>query len=314
MVVGTAKISSLIREEKGTVIVLMACAMMALVGFASLVTDAGLLYLNKVKLANAIDSAVLAGVQELPGDPENALDVANSYATINGTAEGEVTFTVAADHKSITGIGTRRVELVFARIMGMERSNVTARARANIAPVTSVFGAAPFGVIEDDFTYGEVIVLKEGAGDGQHKGWFGALSLGGTGANRYRTNIENGYNGEIKINDIIPTESGNMSGPTREGIEERINACHHVPQCTFNSFDKDCSRILLIPIVVINQINPGGHIASVKVVGFGAFLVDSYVGNGKDNEVKGSFIRYVIPDKNSSQGPDFGLYGSQLCE
>lgn len=309
-----AKILSLIKDEKGTVMALVACAMVALVGFTSLVTDAGLLYLNKVKLANAIDSAVLAGVQELPGDPESALNAANSYATMNGAVEGEAAFEIADDNSSITGVGQRQVELVLARIMGMEKSDVNARARASIAPVTAVRGAAPFGVIEDSFEFGEEIVLKEGAGDGQHKGWFGALRLGGNGASVYRDNIKNGYAGEINVDDVIETESGNMSGPTGDGVNYRIDQCHHVPECTFDSFNKDCSRILLVPIVVVNEINPGGHVKSVKVVGFGAFFVDGHVGSGQDNEVKGSFIRYVIPDKNSSQGTDFGLYGSQLVE
>ncbi|MEN6324927.1 MAG: Tad domain-containing protein [Syntrophomonas sp.] len=308
------KIAKLIKDEQGTVMILVACAMLALVGITSLVTDAGLLYLNKVKLSNAIDSAVLAGVQELPGNPESALDVTKTYAAMNGVSEGEAIFEIAEDNKTITGVGQRQVGLVFAKIMGITTSNVNARARASIAPVTAVVGTAPVGVIEDSFNYGEEIILKEGAGDGLHKGWFGALSLGGTGADVYSTNIEAGYNQEIKVNDIINTETGNMSEPTKKGIEYRINECHHVPECTFDSFNRNCSRILLVPIVVINEITDGGHINSVKVVGFGAFFVNSYVGQGNDNEVKGSFIRYVIPDKNSSQGADFGLYGSQLCE
>ncbi|MEN6460379.1 MAG: Tad domain-containing protein [Syntrophomonas sp.] len=308
------KIINLIRDEKGTVMVLVACAMIALLGFTSLVTDTGLLILNKVKLTNAIDSAVLAGVQELPDDPTGALNVANSYAAMNGAAEGEATFQIADNNTSIIGASQRQVKLVFAKIMGINTSDVKAQAKARIAPVTGMTGAAPLGVIEDDFQFGQEIVLKEGSGDNQQKGWFSALSLGLTGADIFRTNLKNGYNGEIKVNDIINTETGNMSEPTRAGIAYHIDECHHVPECTFNSFDRNCSRILLVPIVTVNEITSGGHIDSIKVVGFGAFFVDSYIGNGQDNEIKGSFIHYVIPDKSSTQGRNFGLYGSQLCE
>jgi hypothetical protein len=198
--------------------------------------------------------------------------------------------------------------------MGVTSGKVHGSAAARVAPVTAARGVVPFGVLEDNFEFGQQVILKQGAGDGEHKGWFGALSLGGSGANIYRENIENGYQRVIRIGDIIATESGNMSGPTQEGVNYRIASCHHVPECSPLGFDPGCSRIVLVPIVIPVNVNPGNHTFDVKVVGFGAFLLDAFVGNGNENQVSGAFIQYVSQQETETDGPDFGLFGSELYE
>ena len=75
-----------LRCRKGAVIVLMAAAVVGLTGMAALAVDAGMLYLNKYQLANAADAAALAGGQELPGRPDQAVSTASGIAAANGNA------------------------------------------------------------------------------------------------------------------------------------------------------------------------------------------------------------------------------------
>lgn len=301
-------------SEKGSVSTLVALLMLVLIGSLALVTDAGVLYINQGKMLNALDSAVLAGVRELPANPQGALLIANNYGSINGLSSEETSFQLDSDQHSISGYANRQVELCFARALGINRKTVEVKAKARIAPISSTGGVVPFGVIEDDFTFGEVITLKEGAGDQEYNGWFGALSLGGTGAHIYRDNIKYGYPETISIGDIISIENGDMSGPTKAGVEYRIDQCPHTPQCSIGSFVEGCPRILIVPIINVETFNESGHPFTVKVKGFGAFLVDAYIGNGNENLVCGAFIQYVIPGKPSSDAGDFGLYGVQLIE
>src|SRR5690606_21957458 len=72
------------RNEKGSALFLTAIAMVVLLGFAALVTDVGLLYLNRYQLANAADAAALAGVQELPWSSWSAERRALAYGELNG--------------------------------------------------------------------------------------------------------------------------------------------------------------------------------------------------------------------------------------
>lgn len=303
-------IKKLLKGEKGAVTVLMAAAMVALVGIMALVTDAGFLFLNRTKMSNALDCAVLAGVQELPEGPDKAIQTALSYAQNNGLASDEVIFDLNLENYVLTGQATRNVDLFFARVLGFSDADVFAQSKARITTISEVEGIAPFGVLAQNYTYGEEIILKSGPTDNLFPGWFNALSLGNTGGDAYRKNIANGYSGAVKIGQFIPFENGNMSGPTKQGIKDLTSRCNHIPQCTFHSYNDNCPRIIIVPLLKIEGTTPVGG----EVLGFGAFFVDSYVGTGNENEVKGSFIRYVVPGKaDETLNTDYGVYSAQLC-
>lgn len=308
------KIASLTRDERGSALVLVALAIVALLGFTALTVDTGILLLNKSRVANAVDSAVLAGAQELPVDPDGALEVARQYAIENGIETGEAAFSVSGDNLELHGEALRSVGLFFARVLGFNQGEVGVHAAARVGPLGSGTGCVPLGVIKEDFQFGQQYTLKEGAGDGQHKGWFGCLELGGSGANVYRDNIKFGYDGEIEVGDIIDVKHGNNSGPTSQGISYRINQCDHTPQCSISHFEKSCPRVMLVPIVVPEEVNPGGAVQTVRVVGFGAFLVDKVPGSGKENEVTGYFIRMVTTGAIDPNAENVGVYGVELFE
>jgi Flp pilus assembly protein TadG len=73
--------------------------------------------------------------------------------------------------------------------------------------------------------YGLQLTLKLGSSEGRlSSGWFLALDLPnpdgspGSGATDYRNNIKNCNGTVFKIGDSVPTETGNMIGPTGQGI------------------------------------------------------------------------------------------------
>lgn len=300
-------------NESGSALVLVLLLMVVLLGFSALVTDAGRIYINKAKMASAMDSAVLAGVQELPDHPDQAIAAATNYAVLNGVPAQEVSIEVDDQNRTISATANRQLGLFFARALGIQTADLSAHAKARIASVSAAKGVVPFGILEGDLLFGQEMILKEGGGDGD-TGWYNALSLGGNGASTYLENIKYGYSEEINAGLIVPTESGNMSGPTSEGVNYRNSLCHHVPRCTIDHFAEGCARILIIPVIRIADMNDRGNVSFVEVVGFAAFLVDQYVGHGNDNEVRGTFIKYVIPGKTSDNIGDFGLYACKLTE
>jgi len=308
----------IIIEEKGSVAALIAIFMIVLLGSCALAIDQGLIYINRMKMIHALDSAVMAGAQELPGDPIAAETVARDYAYMNGLNADEVSFSVAADKKSISGTATREVELSFSKVMDLHTASVHVASKAKIAPISSAMGVVPFGILEDDYALGELVVLKEGSDDKLYPGWFGALRLGGNGADVYRNNVMYGYQAEVSIGEVdaleVEIEPGNMWGPTRDGVLYRIGECQHSPACTVNSFVKGCPRICIVPIVNIESTNPAGKPITVRVVGFAAFFLENFVGNDGSNEILGRFVNYVIPGKTNENLNSYGLYGVKLCE
>lgn len=90
----------------------------------------------------------------------------------------------------------------------------------------------PWGVVksgEDEnfgYTIGTEYVIKQSpATDPLTPGNFGCLDLDGNhggGANDYLDRIKLGYEGTISIGDLIYPETGNMAGPTIDGVNYRL--------------------------------------------------------------------------------------------
>lgn len=291
-------------DNKGNVSIILCLLITALFGFTAFAVDIGIVYAQKAKLNNAIDAAALAAVMELPNDDSKAKTVALDYLSKNNVEENEVSINISTDHKSIEINSVRNVKHLFAPIIGISNSNVQVSTKAIIAPAKSVSeGIRPFAVEAFNFSYGDLVTLKEGAGDGYH-GNYGAVSLGGTGASVFRTNALYGFSGTVSVGDYIKTETGDMAGATND-IKNYINS----EQSSFTNFPRDSIRLWTIPIVNTLVVNGSGQ---VKIVGFAEFYIEDITKKSSKIEINGRFIRYVI---NSTVDPslnDSGAYGAKL--
>ena len=295
------------KQQRGSVLVITAAMLVVLVGLTALVVDLGLLYATRVQLTNVADAAALAGVQELPRNSDGAYSSAAEYARLNGKAGDRVDIRVLSG-TTVAVKATRTVPLMFAQIFGLATCDVSGAAAARINPVSRLTGTLPFGLVQQTLVYGQVYTIKIGSGSasGNYRGNFGALALGGLGGNVFRDNIMYGADVSIQIGDWVTTETGNMVGPTRQGISYRYN---QDPTATFTTVAKDSSRILVVPVIQSLDVTGRG---AVLVVGFAALFLESphLTNNG---EVTGRFIQMVAPgDPGSDGGGDYGLYASRL--
>ncbi|GAW92837.1 Tad domain-containing protein [Calderihabitans maritimus] len=307
----------LIGEEKGSVIVLTALSMVMLLGFTALVTDIGLAYLASQKLSRSIDAAALAGAQELPGNPDRAVEIAKEYARRNGLAEELMEIQVAQDRQSLRVKAVRPVRLFFGRILGIRDSLVQKASQAEVRSLLAVRGAAPLAVKQDNFVLGRRYILKYGAGSSRREnnlgpGNFGALALGKGGADQYEENLKYGYEGWLRVGEVVDTQTGNLSGPTLRAIDYRLSLCSHARQCTPQSFYRDCPRLLIVPVFVPWKVE-GQQVKKVKITGFAAFFVEAVKGQGKESEVHGYFVE-TLASGITGHGLDFGLRGVRLAE
>lgn len=296
----------ILSNQKGAVTVLMALAIVAICGMATMVVDVGILYLNKVQVEKAADAAALAGAQELPGRPSDALLNANAYATMNGKT-GDVIQPILANNNTSLTVGIERnVQLFFANIWGIPLSNVTATATARVKNFSGGgMGIVPFGVVKQTFIFGQTYKLKLGGGGG-FDGNFQALALGGTGASVYNANLKYGYQGIFHIGDWILTETGNMSGPTSQGVAYRISLD---PTSTFDTVQNNSARIVICP--VINSFAVSGS-SNVQIAGFAAFFLEGAPAQGNNSYVYGKFRQMVLPGDISDSAINYGLYDVTL--
>ena len=293
-------------DDKGNVAIIMCLVFTGLLALSAYVLDIGIVYSEKAKLSNAIDSAALAAVFELPKGNTKAITVANDYLLKNAVQSKDAVITVSSDQKSIEIKGVRTVNHILAPIFGKNSSNIKSNTKAIIGPVKSLSnGIRPFAVEKFPFSYGDLVTLKQGAGDGYH-GNYGPVALGGSGASVFKDNALYGYKGKISVGDYIDTEPGNMAGAT-SSISKYIKS----ENSTFCTFQRDSIRLWVIPLVdslIVNGRN------QVQVIGFGQFYVEDVVSNKGKTEINGRFVKFVTNGEVDVTLQDTGLYGAKLSQ
>lgn len=291
-------------NNKGNVSIIFCLLITGLIGFTAYVADIGLIYAEKVKLSNALDSAALAAVLELPDNAADALSVAQDYLDKNGVEPSDVSIAVGADNMSIKIDGVKTVNHLFAPVIGIDSSNVKATATAVIGPAKSISsGIRPFAVQVYDFSFGTEVTLKEDSGSG-YSGNYGAVALGGQGASLFESNALYGFNGTVSVGDYIDTETGNMAGAANS-IKNYINS----ESSTFDNFPRDSVRLWTLPLVDTFEVNGRGQI---QVVGFGEFYVENVSQKSGNIEITGRFIRYATNAQIDMSLSDTGSYGAKL--
>lgn len=166
-------------------------------------------------------------------------------------------------------------------------------------------GAVTVRVKTLEFEYGVPYELKVSGGAGEY-GNFQALALGavdhsecdyttdGTndpGGSDYRDNIVGNEDLVLHLLDIIDTEPGNMTGPTKQGINERLTP----PLLTLEEWETagrpDSKQACIVPIVELIE-DLGGR-SQVQVVSFATFFLESTLTN--NDTVRGRFVEWTAP-------------------
>ncbi len=300
----------ILKNEDGATMVVAVAIFVTILGCMALVTDVGMAYINEQKLSNAVDAAALAAIQDINISHQQAITTAEAYMVYNGYHAEDISVIIGTDNKSVEVRGIDTVDFYFAKVLGFDSTQVNAKSKAVVSPITGISGVRPFAIEDFPLQYGVQYVLKEGVGDSYH-GNFGVVALGGSGASVYRNNIKYGYSGTLRVGDWIDTETGNMPSPTQEGIDFLMNQCDHAPKCTFDHYDPSCARI--IPVPIVNTLQVDGR-KDVQIIGFAMFLIEGTAMSGGKLDVIGRFIKYYGDGEMEQGGRDFGLYAVKLVE
>jgi hypothetical protein len=190
---------------------------------------------------------------------------------------------------------------------GQNKGQLLANPDSYTAPSTNGPGTG-FTVADN---YGQQFTLKSGSSFSG--GWFQPVDVprngsSDTGANLYRDNLASCNGSAVSIGDYLPTETGNMVGPTNQGIGALIALD---PNATFDTktdtIDSSCAptcapfspRIIALPLFNPDEFQfdtsnnswpncPGGG-SCVHVTNIIGFFVDHI---DASNNVIGYLIRY----------------------
>lgn len=300
-----------LHNEEGGALLFLAFIMSVLVAVGGMLVDAGNLYYSKSTVQDKVEAVALAAVQEIVKGKHEAERVAYEYAKMNSLINPRVVADPIA--KTVLVEAEEEVPFYFANLFGWESGTVSGKAKARLGKTIGGYGFLPLAIEKHDFKYGQDYTLKYDSGDAK-QGNFGALALGGTGASVYRENMKKGYNGWLEVGMKVSTETGNMAGPTNQGLTYRIQSDYGRPDCeNMETAGRKCARYLLVPI--IDSLDVNGR-KEVEVVGFAAFYMkDLKVYENKQvSEIKGQFIRTVYPGEiaETDDPEEFGLYSTKL--
>lgn len=322
-----------LRDESGNILVFFAFSMVVLLGCVGLVVDGGRLYLEKSKLQKALDAAVLGGVQKIPSSQSEAITTAQNIAQKNAYSLSGSEITVTNNH--IQASKTTTVPMTFAKVLGVEEVNVSAKAKAIVGKIKKINkGVVPLAVtkaaVEDKSNQLKALHPS--------KGNVGYLDFDTNGAQGLADAIENGVKRPVAIGDDIFTETGEKWGPVTDAIQSRIDADEGIEKCqSAATADKTCKRVIIVP--VIEKLDGNGK-HKVKVIGFAAYwlqgmqAVSDVKGKGNDNgnsnkkdkekdkdkEIRGQFLKLIRPDEvdeidetDPGEGGNY-LHGVKLVE
>lgn len=137
--------------------------------------------------------------------------------------------------------------------------------------------------------YGSVYTFKYAGGSGSD-GNYSCLALGGSGANTYENNLTYGFNGTVIAGGWIQTEPGNISGPTTDGVNYRMNGHTGHTYATYSGVCPNCPRVVTIPVLDLDSVNGK---TTLQVKKLANFYLTGVGGSGAQCYVTGNFLGYA---------------------
>jgi Flp pilus assembly protein TadG len=236
--VRTATAATIGRGEAGQTMVVAVLVLTVVLGSAALAIEGGNLFLQKRNLQGNADAAARAGAAHLPSSTGQANTTASSFVTnvnaADGASVGSITF--AESNTNITVNVEKQVDGSLLDLLGIAPPTVRATATAEVAMMapSASQGMLPMAFMRGSYTPGQNAEVKF---DGTFTGNRGATApfnnppycVTSAGAADFRNLIISDEFGGVDacsydVGDTLPSEPGNMSGPTRQGFSTRIGS------------------------------------------------------------------------------------------
>lgn len=288
---------------------LVGLSMLLLLTVVGLVIDGSTMYAAKSELQKAANAAVLSGAQELTTGGSSVESIVKDILSEHDEQNSLVNMDI--EMNSTVRVQLRKkVALGFGKLFGKEYVTVSVKAGARIETMGAAAGAAPLGIDDSiPLEYYREYKLKVDSSE-VDRGNFGILALDGPGASTYERNLKYGYQGELQIGDVVDTQTGNIAGKTREGVQYRINQCPN-PQMDFTL--RDCARIILIPVYKPYNHTEGKQLKQIEITGFAYFYITEPMAHN-DTSIRGMFIERAGTGYTKPGAVSRGAYAIKLVE
>lgn len=195
--------SRVIAAENGQTLIMVALALVVLIGFLALAIDVGNVYAERRKMQNAADAGALAGAWELCfGDPSLAETRALEYAIDrNGAQSADVTFPTPW---TVDVVASETADMFFAQVIGIPTMDVAAEAAAACGEAKGACGLWPVGFPEDQWL--KLYAGGKGCGTPFYV-WAGEKDKKDPDCDIYDCDVPDGSGHQDGIDDIVPMDA-----------------------------------------------------------------------------------------------------------
>jgi Flp pilus assembly protein TadG len=256
-------------------------------------------------------------------DFDNGLDLSEASASSALVAK-DIRFVKVTTPASPVGIS-------FAAVVLGNSRNVTAEATGGLSVPLNVFsGYLPVFVVDSNdgktIVPGQLYTFRAGAQSSVSPGNYQALAIDGAGGSDDRIGLASGVKNVVGPGGYVDTKPGVTAGAVRQGINTRfdeygsqLDPATYPPDTniaeniTYDQYRTKAvtkapthagvpgRRIVLIPIVKINQLD-GGR-TSVQIDRFGAFFLRSRVPGGNGGDIQAEYIGEGVVVGNGGYDP-----------
>jgi Flp pilus assembly protein TadG len=286
------------RDEGGQVFAFAAVGMVAICAMAGFAIDVGHFYQAHRAQQAIADSAALAAATDLPASTSTASNDATTYASKNGGAVSNVSFSSTyMDNDTVTVTAKKIVPASFLKVVGISQANVGASATVVAETLQNAYGAAPFGVINTQPElggpgcpcFGVPTTLDETKGPGP--GGFGVINVdgskGGTSPSTLASWIQSGCDCSISAPTNLYSDPGAKFNSSQ--VQGAMNAA--------------VGRTLLFP--VYDSTSGSGANLTYHIIGWTGYHITGWSAKGTAAVIAGYFEHVDWEGSGSSQTSNY---------
>ncbi|MCX7745536.1 MAG: hypothetical protein N2645_01415 [Clostridia bacterium] len=301
---GSTLIYKTLSNNRGSSTLVIVCTIFVVLIISALIIDVGYFAVERFRLANSAEDAAVKGVDGLLKGKEEAFKLIREYAVKRVNDLNDLEIRIADNCNAVTVNMGRSYDYVFLKFLGFESKKIKASVTVKLSSIESFRGVKPFAVEKRNFVFDVPYILTASGAKGDREISYLPLEFNDI---DFKSHIIFGFPKVLKAKDKVFGLQDKNEMVTKEGLDMLIEKCNHTPKCTFNHFVKDCSRLMVIPVVnKISERDP------MQVEGFAAFWVEETLALDGKTQIKGRFVKQAVNSKVNDGVLNFGLSGVKV--
>lgn len=301
------------KNRRGSTSIVFVCSALIIILLSAALTDIGYIAIERYKMDWVLDRIAEEGAKALLVNKNECIKIIQDSAQKSIKNITKLDINVSENNREMSINLERKIDYIFLKYIGFNDKKINSRVTAKVSNVTMYKGIRPFAVPKGEFVYGKQYCLSLYE-EKQNKNYKEEDILKiipvNIGERNFDTGILFGFDKSVYTGDSLNVLTKIDFSTTHKSVEKLIEKCKDVPQCTYDNYEPDCSKIIILPVVDDTGVSEK---KSMKVLGFIAFFIEGIELENKDKmELKGRFIKYTVNSNTSDGIPDYGLLGVKL--